>query len=114
MRVGNWDLLKGSFQLSGTKKLMRDEGWTCVYDRADVAAERCFSIDVAMAYGTGLLMWSVHIYDITIREISIIKWDEITRASCTRPAVSITFHVYADEQSALQALRLRPLACIES
>ena len=116
MRVGNWDLLKGSFQLSGTKKLMRDEGWTCVYDRADVAAERCFSIDVAMAYGTGLLMWSVHIYDITIREISIIKWDEITRASCTRPAVSITFHVYADEQSALPALiQFKPqLVCVKA
>jgi hypothetical protein len=60
--------------------------------------------------------WYVHIYDITIREISIIKWDEVIRASCTRPAVSITFHVYADEQSALQALiQFKPqLVCVKT
>jgi hypothetical protein len=69
---GRLGFIKGKLP-AGTKKLMRDEGWTCVYDRADVAAERCFSIDVGMAYGVGLLMYSVHIYDITIREISIIK-----------------------------------------
>jgi hypothetical protein len=57
----------------GTKQLMRDEGWTCVFDRADAAAERCFSIDVAMAYDSANLLWTVHIYDITIKEIKIVK-----------------------------------------
>ena len=56
---------------AGTKKLMRDEGWTPVYDRADVSAERCFSIDVAMAHGVGLIFWTVHVYDITIKEITV-------------------------------------------
>ncbi len=69
---GRLGFIKGKLP-AGTKKLMRDEGWTCVFDRADAAAERCFSTDVAMVYGIGLLMWSVHIYDITIREITIIR-----------------------------------------
>ena len=68
---GKLGFIKGKLP-AGTKKLMRDEGWTCVYDRADAAAERCFSVDVAMAFGVGLLMWTVHIYDITINEISIV------------------------------------------
>jgi hypothetical protein len=55
---------------AGTKQLMRDEGWTPVYDRADVSAERCFSIDVGMGYGIGLIFWTVHVYDITIKEIT--------------------------------------------
>jgi hypothetical protein len=69
---GKLGFIKGKLP-AGTKKLMRDEGWTCIFDRADVDAERCFSCDVAMAYGNGLLMWSVHIYDISIREISIVR-----------------------------------------
>jgi hypothetical protein len=56
---------------AGTKQLMRDEGWTPVYDRADASAERCFSIDVAMAHGIGLIFWTVHVYDITIKEITV-------------------------------------------
>jgi hypothetical protein len=56
---------------AGTKQLMRDEDWTSIYDKADVSAERCFSIDVAMAHGVGLIFWTVHVYDVTIKEISV-------------------------------------------
>jgi hypothetical protein len=56
---------------TGTKQLMRDEGWTPVYDRADVSAERCFTIDVAMAHGVGLIFWTVHVYDVTIKDITV-------------------------------------------
>jgi hypothetical protein len=56
---------------AGTKQLMRDEGWTPVFDRADVSAQRCFSIDVTMVHGVGLIFWTVHVYDITITEITV-------------------------------------------
>ncbi len=47
-----------------------------MFDRADVAAERCFSTDVAMAYDYANLSWKVHVYDITINKIDIIKVSE--------------------------------------
>lgn len=74
--TGKLGFVKGKLP-AGTKKLMRDEGWTCVYDRADAAAERCFSVDVLMAYGAGLLMWTVHIYDMTINDISIVRVSKV-------------------------------------
>jgi hypothetical protein len=77
----------------GTKQLMRDEGWTCVFDRADVAAERCFSTDVAMAYDYANLSWTVHVYDITINKIDIIKVSEFG---------SVMFQPYS--QASLNAL----------
>lgn len=77
----------------GTKQLMRDEGWTCVFDRADVAAERCFSTDVAMAYDYANLSWTVHIYDITINKIDIVKVSEFG---------SVMFQPYS--QASLNAL----------
>jgi hypothetical protein len=48
--------------------------------------------------------------------IGLSKWDEAIRASCMRPGVSCSFHVYENESSALQALvHFKPqLVCVRT